>query len=70
MAGKILYREGRIIKDSEMQPRFRIVAASDVTLKVYSKHLRKSELEHMAQACNADLVLLRKGRDKAAAAAS
>lgn len=70
MAGKIFYRERRVTKEGEKKPRFRVLAVSDMNLKIYAKHLRMSELEHLAQECNAALVLLRKGRDKEAAEAS
>ncbi len=61
MSGKIFYRERRKIKDGEKKPRFRIVGVSDCNLKVYSDHLRLSELEHLAKETKADLVCLRKG---------
>lgn len=61
MAGKIFYRQRRKIKDGEKKPRFRIVGVADCNLKVYSDHLRLSELEHMAEETGADLVSLRQG---------
>lgn len=61
MSGKIFYRERRKVKDGEKKPRFRIVAISDCNLKVYSDHLRLSELEHIAEAIGGELVSLRKG---------
>lgn len=61
MAGKIFYRQRRKIKDGEKKPRFRIVGVADCNLKVYSDHLRLSELEHMAAETGADLVSLRQG---------
>jgi hypothetical protein len=64
MSGKIFYRERRKVKDGEKKPRFRIVAISECNLKVYSDHLRLSELEHIAKEANAELVLLRKGAKK------
>lgn len=70
MAGKIFYRERRVVSEGEKKPRFRIVAVSGLDLKVYAKHLRLSELEHLAQECNAALVLLRKGGRKETASES
>jgi hypothetical protein len=64
MAGKIFYRERRTIKDGEKKPRFRAVAVADCNLKIYADHLRLSELEHMAEAVGAELVLLKKGVKK------
>ena len=67
MAAKIFYRERRKVKDGEKKPRFRVVGVYDCNLKVYADHLRLSELEHLAEATGAELVLLRKGdrKDKA-----
>ena len=64
MSGKIFYRERRKVEDGEKKPRFRIVAVSDCNLKVYSDHLRLSELEHIAEETKAELVSLRKGTKK------
>jgi hypothetical protein len=61
MSGKIYYRERRKVADGQKQPRFRVVAVSDCNLKVYSDHLRLSELEHLAEETGAELILLRKG---------
>lgn len=61
MAGKIFYRERRKIVDGEKKPRFRVVAVSGVDLKIYAEHLRLSELKHIAEALEAELVLLRVG---------
>jgi len=62
MAGKIFYRERRKVSDGEKKPRFRVVGVADCNLKVYTDHLRFSELEHMAEAIGAELVGLRKGK--------
>jgi hypothetical protein len=61
MAGKIFYRERRKISDGEKKPRFRVVAVSGVDLKIYADHLRLSELKHIAEALDAELVQLRSG---------
>ncbi len=64
MTGKIFYRERvKGMKDAK-QPRFKLVAVADVNLKVYGKHLRKSELEQIATAAGADLILLTHGDKK------
>ena len=62
MSGKIFYRERRKVADGEKKPRFRIVAISGCDLKIYSDHLRLSELEHIAEETKTELVFLRKGR--------
>jgi hypothetical protein len=64
MSGKIFYRDRRRVKDGDKKPRFRVVAVSECNLKVYSDHLRLSELEHLAEETNAELVCLRKGIKK------
>jgi len=61
MAGKIFYRERRKVEDGEKKPRYKVVAVADIQLKIYAEHLRKSELEHIAQELGADLVELRRG---------
>ena len=61
MSGKIFYRERRKVEDGEKKPRFRVVGIFDCNLKIYSDHLRLSELEHMAEETKAELIHLRKG---------
>jgi len=58
MAGKIFYRERRKVEEGEKKPRFNIVAVADANLKIHSKHLRKRELEQIAEGIGAELVLL------------
>ena len=64
MAGKIFYRERRKVADGEKKSRFRIVAVADADIKVFTDHLRLSELEHIAEESDAELILLRKGGKK------
>ncbi len=61
MAGKIFYRARRKSRDGEKKPRYRVTAVANVDLKVYADHLRKSELEHIAQDLGADLIELPRG---------
>jgi hypothetical protein len=61
MAGKIFYKERRVVKDGDKKPRFRVVGVLDCNLKIYAEHLRLSELEHLAEAAQAELVFLRRG---------
>ncbi len=61
MAGKIFYRERRKVQDGEKKPRYRVAAVSDCNLKIYTDHLRFSELKHLAEETGAELVLLQKG---------
>ncbi len=64
MAGKIFYRERTKSVEGKKQPRFRMIAVADVNLKIYGEHLRKSELDAIAQAVGAELVLLPSGDKK------
>ena len=64
MTGKIFYRERVKGMQDKKQPRFKLVAVADVNLKVYGKHLRRSELEQIASAVGAELVLLTHGDKK------
>ncbi len=64
MAGKIFYRERLKVGEDKKQPRFRLIAVADVDLKIFGKHLRRSELEQIAEAVGAELILLTKGDKK------
>ena len=64
MPGKIFYRERQKAAEGKKQPRFQLVGVADVNLKVYGKHLRKSELEQIANAVGAELILLTHGDKK------
>lgn len=61
MPGKIFYKEREKIKDGDQKPRFRVVGVYDCNLKIYSDHLRMTELEHIADEVGARLVRLKKG---------
>jgi uncharacterized protein YccT (UPF0319 family) len=62
MAGQIFYRERQKAKEGAKTPRYRIIAVSGVDLKVYGNHLRKTELEQIANVVKADLVALKRGQ--------
>lgn len=64
MAGKIFYRERTKSVKGKQQPRFRMVAVADVNLKFFGMHARKSELEAIARAVGAQLILLPPGDKK------
>ncbi len=59
MGGKIFYRERTKIGKGEKKPRFRMVAVADMNIKIYVEHLRRSELEQIAESVGAELVLLK-----------
>ncbi len=58
MAGTIFYRERNKVGTKEKKPRFALIAVSGVQIDFYSNHLRKKELEEIAKAVGAELVLL------------
>ncbi len=64
MAGKIFYRERRKVGEKEKKPRFKLVAVAGVDMKFYSEHLRKRELEEIAAAIGAELILLQGSAEK------
>ena len=64
MAGKIFYRERRKVGEGEKMPRFQLVAAAGVDMTVYGIHLRKNELEQIAAAVGAELILLKNVKKK------
>ena len=61
MPGKIFYRRRQKIKDGEKKPQFNLVAVAGVELKMFAKHLRKSELEQIASELGAEMVELKRG---------
>lgn len=64
MAGKIFYRERLQVGKDVKRPRFMLVAVAGLDMKVYAKHLRKSELEQIAKEVGAKLILLKGGEGK------
>ena len=62
MASKIFYRERRKVGEKEKKPRFKIVAVADAELEVYADHMRKQELDQIAESIGAELVLLEGGK--------
>jgi hypothetical protein len=62
MTGKIFYRERTKAGEGEKKPRFLLVAVADLDLRFHAKHVRKTELDMIAQELGAELILL--GRDE------
>lgn len=59
MATKIFVRERRKIEKGEKKPRFRVVGVSGSEVKIYAKHIRKSELEQISTETGAEVVYLK-----------
>jgi hypothetical protein len=55
---KIFVRERRKIEKGEKKPRLRIVGVNGNDIKLYSKHIRKVELEAIANETGAQIIYL------------
>lgn len=55
---KIFVRERRKIEKGEKKPRFRVVGVSGNDIKIYSKHIRRTELEVIAKETGVEVVYL------------
>jgi hypothetical protein len=58
----IFVRERRKIEAGEKKPRYRVVAVHDINLKIYVEHIRKKELDQLAEATGANVVILKGGK--------
>ena len=58
---KIFVRERGQVKKGEGLPRFAVVGVQGGDLKFFQLHLRKSELDEIAQLVNAEVVILKRG---------
>lgn len=56
MALKIFVRERRKVEKGEKKPRFRVLGVSGGDLKLYVHHIRKKELEQLAEAVGGEVV--------------
>ena len=59
MPSKIFVRERRKVEKGEKKPRFRVLGVSGGDLKIYAKHIRKQELEQIADAVGAEVVYVK-----------
>jgi len=64
MASKIFVRERRKIEKGEKKPRFRVVAVSGRDLKIHVHHMRKKELDQLAEAVGAEVVYFKTEKKK------
>lgn len=60
----IFVRERRKIEAGEKKPRYRIVGVHDLNLKIYVEHIRKKELDQIAEAVGANVVILKAAKDE------
>ncbi len=61
MPGKIFARERNEVGEGAQRPRFAVVAAQGADLQLFKTHLRRSELDAIAKAIGAEVVMLPKG---------
>ena len=59
---KIFYRERNLINQGDAQPRFAVVGVQGTDMTFFQYHLRKGELDTIAQAIGAELVELPRGK--------
>lgn len=55
---KIFVRQRRRVGKGAGQPRFAFVAVEGLDLKIYARHIRRKELEVLAEAVGAEVVFL------------
>ncbi len=58
---KIFIRERNNINPGDQQPRFAVVGVQGTDMTFYQLHMRKGELDAIARALGADLVVLPRG---------
>jgi len=64
----IFVRERRKIETGEKKPRYRVVGVHDLNLRIYVEHIRKKELDQLAEAIGATVVILKGGKEEKEAA--
>jgi len=60
----IFVRERRKVEAGEKKPRYRVVGVHDLNLKIYIEHIRKKELDQLAEATGANVVILKGGKEE------
>lgn len=60
----IFVRERRKIEAGEKKPRYRVVGVHDLNLKIYVEHIRKRELDQLAEVTGANVVILKGGKEE------
>ena len=61
---KIFVRERGNVREGEGRPRFAVVGVEGTDMKFFKTHLRKGELDAIAQAAGAELVTLPRGKSE------
>lgn len=60
----IFVRERRKVEAGEKKPRFRVVGVQGGDIKLFVEHIRKQELDQLAEATGANIVILKGGKEK------
>jgi hypothetical protein len=60
----IFVRERRKVEKGEKKPRFRVVGVQGTDLKIYVDHIRKKELDQIAESSGATVVYLKAGKEE------
>lgn len=60
----IFVRERRRVEAGEKKPRYRVVGVHDLNLKIYVEHIRKRELDQLAEVTGASVVILKGGKEE------
>jgi hypothetical protein len=60
----IFVRERRKVEKGEKKPRLRVVGVQGTDLKIYVEHIRKKELDQIAEATGATVVVLKAGKEE------
>lgn len=63
MDTKIFVRERRKVEKGEKKPRYRIIGVSGGDVKLYAEHIRKKELDQIADATGAEVIYLQAGKE-------
>ena len=62
--GKIFVRERRKVTEGEKKPRYVVVGSAGTDLKIFTKHIRKMEIEEIAKQIGAELIILQAGQEE------
>lgn len=60
---KIFVRERNKIQEGDRQPRFAVVGVEGTNMTFFQFHLRQGELDTIAQAVGAEVVMLPRGKE-------
>ena len=62
---KIFIRERRQVDKGEKKPRYSIVATAGTDLQLIARHVRKGEIDQIAESIGAEIIWLKTGKEEA-----